>query len=107
MGKTIAQLRMDKKRLIKLANKQLKENRKINAAKEEMNNAKEEKRRLQAQVRTLKIRTSRTVLAKTKRIAKSIKSTATSPQTKRRLKRISGELKTGFKKFQKFADRFG
>ena len=45
MGRTITQLKIERKRLIKLANKQLMEDRKINTAMEE-------KRRLKAQVYT-------------------------------------------------------
>ena len=100
MGKTITQLRMEKKRLFKLANKQLREDKIIREAQEE-------KRRLRKQVRALKKRTSRSVLAKTKRITKSIKSRATTPQAKRRLMGLKGEIKRRFSKFQDLTDRFG
>ena len=91
---------MEAKRLRKLANKQLMEDRKIQAAQEE-------KRRLKAQVRTLKRRTSRTVLARTRRLTKSLKSRATSPQAKRKIKGLKGEINRRFSKFQDFADKFG
>lgn len=94
------QLKMERKRLIKLANKQLMEDRKIMEAQEE-------KRRLKKQVRTLKRRTSRTILARTRRITKSIRSRATSQQAKRKLKGLRGEIKSRFSKFQDFADKYG
>ena len=73
MSKTIIQLRIEKKRLLKLANKQFQEDRKIRAAQEE-------KGRLRKQVRVLKRRTSRTVLTKTRRLTKSLKSRVTTPK---------------------------
>ncbi len=100
MGKTIMQLRMERKRLIKIAKKQMIEERKIREAQEE-------KRRLKKQVAALKKRTSRTILARTKKITKSIKSRATSPEVKRNLMGIRRELKRKFSKFQALADRFG
>ncbi len=100
MGRTIQQLKMEEKRLRKLANKQLIADRKINEAKEE-------KRRLKVIVRTLKRRTSRTVLARTRRLTKTLKSRATTPQAKRKIKGIRSEIKRRFSKLQDFADKFG
>ncbi len=100
MGKTLMQLKIERKRLLKLANKQLQEDRIIRGAQEE-------KRRLKAQVRTLKRRTSRTVLARTKRLTKRLHSRATTPQAKRRIKGLKSEIKRRFSKFQDFADKYG
>ncbi|KKN58803.1 hypothetical protein LCGC14_0548090 [marine sediment metagenome] len=99
MGKTIMQLKIERKRLLKLANKQFQQDRKIRAAQEE-------KRRLKKQVRTLKRRTSKSIIARTRRLTRRIQSTATSPQAKRRLIGLKGEIKRKFSKFQDFADRF-
>ncbi len=100
MGRTITQLRIERKRLLKLANKQLMEDRKIQAAQDE-------KRRLKAQVRTLKRRTSKSILARTRRLTRKIQSRATNPQTRRRLITSKNKTKSAFSKFQDFADRFG
>ncbi len=100
MGKTIIQLRMEKKRLLKLANKQFQQDRNIREAQEE-------KRRLKKQVMTLKRRTSKSILARTRRLTKKIHSRATSPQAKRRLLIAKKKTKSAFNKFQDFADRFG
>ncbi len=100
MGRTLMQLKIERKRLLKLANKQFQEDRIIRAAQEE-------KGRIKAQVRALKKRTSRTVLAKTRRLTKRLHATATTPQAKRRIKGLKQEIKRGFSKFQDFADRFG
>lgn len=100
MGKTIIQLRMEKKRLLKIANKQLQEDRIIRAAQEE-------KSRLKKQVQVLKRRTSKSILAHSRRLTKRIHSAATSPQTKRRSVIAKKKIKSAFSKFQDFADRFG
>lgn len=100
MSKTLIQLRIEKKKLLRLANKQFQEERIIRKAQDE-------KRKLKAQVRALKRRTSRTILAKTKRISKSLRSRATSPEAKRKLKGLKGELKRRFSKFQDFANKYG
>ena len=100
MGRTLMQLKIERKRLLKLANKQFQEDRIIREAQEE-------KRRIKAQVRTLKKRTSRTVLAKTRRLTKRLHSRATTPEAKRKIKGLKSEIKRRFSKFQDFADRFG
>ena len=100
MGRTLMQLKIERKRLLKLANKQFQEDRIIRTAQEE-------KRRLKAQVRALKKRTSRTVLAKTRRLTKRLHATATTPEAKRRIKGLKSEIKRGFSKFQDFANSFG
>ena len=100
MGRTIMQLRIEKKRLLKLANKQFQQDRKIREAQEEQ-------RRLKAQVRTLKRRTSKSLIARTRRLTKRIQSASTNPQTKRRLMATKKKTKSAFSKFQDFADRFG
>ena len=100
MGKTLTQLRIERKRLLKLANKQLMEDRRIMAAQEE-------KRRLRRQVQVLKRRTSRTILARTKRLTKRLHATATTPQAKRRIKGLKEEIKRRYSKFQDFANKYG
>ncbi len=100
MGKTLTQLRIERKRLLKLANKQFQEDRIIREAQEE-------KRRLKAQVRALKRRTSRTVLTRTKRLTKRLHAIATTPQAKRRIKGLKEEIKRRYSKFQAFADKYG
>ena len=100
MGKTIMQLRIERKRLMKLANKQFQEDRKIMAAQEE-------KRRLKKQVQVLRRRTSKSILARTRRLTQKIRSASTSPQTRRGLMITKKKAKSAFSKFQDFADRFG
>jgi len=100
MSKTLTQLRIERKRLLKLANQQLQEDRIIREAQEE-------KRRLRKQVRSLKKRTSRTILARTKRLTKRLHATATTPQAKRRIKGLKAEIKRRYSKFQDFADKYG
>ena len=94
------QLKIERKRLLKLANQQFQEDRIIREAQEE-------KRRLKAQVRALKKRTSRTILAKTRRLTKRLHTTATTPQAKRRIKGLKEEIKRRYSKFQAFADKYG
>ena len=91
---------MERKRLLKLANNQFQQDKKIREAQEE-------KRRLKAQVKALQRRTSKSILARTRRLTKRIQSTSTNPQTRRKLMIAKKKTKSAFSKFQDFADRFG
>ncbi|GAG84396.1 unnamed protein product [marine sediment metagenome] len=94
MSITIAKLRSEKKKLIMLA-KKLKM----------IEKAKEEEKMLKLEIKRLKLRVGKGVVSKVRRISKKIKSAATSPEAKRKLKTIKKDTVKTFRILKKIARR--
>lgn len=96
--KSLLDLKAERNKLIKLATKKralVKRTQALKAERIKVNN----------EIRNFKLEVGQDLKSVLRRESQSLRSKVTSPETKRRVKRVASNFKSGYKRFQKFADR--
>jgi len=99
MKQTIASLQQEKAKLLKLARKQTE-------ARGKERKAREERMLLEKQVANLKKATKKKLIKRDTKINKLL-TKARSPETKAKLQKSKKSAKSGWDKFQRFANKYG
>jgi len=94
---TLAQLRLQKAKLLKIA-------KKIRQKEKQEAEIRREKVELKRDIAKLRAETSKNVIIRTQR---NLRKFARDPENKRRAELIKKETAKGLKKFRKFADKYG